>query len=267
MSNNIRDGGRAARPAANSKGLWLRLYTSILKPADKTQDISDRLFRRWVYALCTYKDNGAVMPGMKALARCFGCTEQQAQTTVNELVDAGLFDRNSDGTVTPHDWDEMQFESDSAASRMRNYRARKRAISSVTGDVTRYATSSVTVAASETETETETEEHPPTPSYFADHAEPENAAAPDLSEIARRMFDRHPKGRKVSVDRVGAALIARVNGAVNPLQVAEGYERRHAGWCKSEDWTKRSGQFCPWLEGWLNSDKSDAEPPEAQSWL
>lgn len=261
MSNHIRDGGRGARPAANSKGLWLRLYTSVLKPADKTQDISDRLFRRWVYALCTYKDNGGVMPGTKALARCFGCNEQQAQASLNELVEAGLFDRNSDGTVTPHDWDEMQFESDSAASRMRNYRARKRATVNVTGDVTRYVTSSVTVAASETETETETEYKSPI-SPFA-----ENVTAD--AEFDRIWNAYPPKGRarRIQCEQIFSTLIGKANGNAAQLveeilaPLAEGGK-----WANSKQWGKNEGQFIFGLADYLTQQRWREDPEQKGEW-
>lgn len=97
-------------------------------------------------------------------------------------------------------------------------------------------------------------------------AEPERVqsvrvAPADLSPIAKRIFDRHPLGKKTTPVATERALAQRVMDAVNPQAQAEILETRHAGWCASEQWQDAAGRYAPKLDRWLISPDSDAEPP------
>lgn len=83
----------------------------------------------------------------------------------------------------------------------------------------------------------------------------------DLSPIAKRIFDRHPLGKKTTPVATERALAQRVMDAVNPQAQAELLETRHAGWCASEQWQDAAGRYAPKLDRWLISPDSDAEPP------
>lgn len=105
------------------KEQWFRFYTSVLDPDDKTQDLPDRLYRQWTYFMCAYRKSGGVMPDTKALSRCLRVRETDVYKVLKQLEDAGLMDHVGD-SLAPHDWDEMQFESDTSTERVRAFRER-----------------------------------------------------------------------------------------------------------------------------------------------
>jgi hypothetical protein len=126
--------------ASMKTNIWLRIYTSILDPLDKSRKLSDRLFRQWIYILAAYKRNGAVMPDIRALAACLSVSVANAAKVLDALESAELLDRHEDG-LTPHDWDNLQFESDTSRVRMARHRERHKkrhsdGVSDVTSDVT-----------------------------------------------------------------------------------------------------------------------------------
>jgi hypothetical protein len=120
---------------------WLRFYTSIYEPDDKTQRLSDRLFRYWVLILCAFKRGGEVMPSVADLAWGLRVPPAKAQSILNDLVKAELLDVTDDG-LRPHNWDYRQCRSDVSAERQRRWRDRHKEPSynvtrDVTSDVTR----------------------------------------------------------------------------------------------------------------------------------
>ena len=234
----------ARRPKGEApKGLWLRLYTSVTAPTDKTRGLSDRAYRRWTYFLASYKAAGCVPVQLKTLALAFGCNQSAAKTSMDEIVIAGLAHLTPNG-YDPHDWDQMQYESDSSTERVRAFRERrKKQVGNVSGN--NFETCSEYIVQS---TEKET---PPTPSCEF-----------DLSEIARAIWARHPKGRKGSLQDAEHAIAQRLMGAVHPQAVANDIDRRHAGWCRSRQW--RDG-YAMGLSKWLISDGPGtcmSDPPD-----
>ena len=116
---------------------WFRMYTSILRPTDKTRALPDKLYRQWTYILALYKDSCAVMPDMGAIALALGVTPSAAEKVTLTLRQAGLLELH-DGALVPHDWDDLQFESDTSRERMRRYRERlKRLLCDVVSDARR----------------------------------------------------------------------------------------------------------------------------------
>lgn len=87
------------------------------------------------------------------------------------------------------------------------------------------------------------------------------ATAVDLSEIAARIFNRHPLGKKITLVSTERAVTQKVGDAVNPLREATLLDARHAGWCASSSWKDQAGRFTPKLDRWIISNESDAEPP------
>ena len=106
------------------KAAWYRLYTSVLDPFDKTRALSDRLYRQWTYVLAAYRKNEGTMPGLKVLATCLGLGPAATLAVLDDLRKASLLDCRGD-IWTPHDWDDLQFESDISTERVREYRRRR----------------------------------------------------------------------------------------------------------------------------------------------
>lgn len=122
---------RKARP-------WIRLYTD-LPSNPKVQRLPPPLFKFWVNCLCLYGKKG-FLPEVKDISWALNIRENQVSENIGQLTSCGLFDELEDG-VTPHDWDELQFESDTSRERQKAYRDRKlNRHHSVTRDVTRDVT-------------------------------------------------------------------------------------------------------------------------------
>lgn len=137
---------------------WLRLYDGILD-SPKIQMLSDRAFRMLVNLWCLAKRNGGTLPGdMASLAFSLRQSEGKVRDTLQALISAKLIDRTSDG-YEPHDWGEHQYDSDSAAERMRRYRERnKKQQASVTEpNEQRNALRNSDVPDTDSEADTETE--------------------------------------------------------------------------------------------------------------
>jgi len=83
----------------------------------------------------------------------------------------------------------------------------------------------------------------------------------DASEIAKRIWQRHPAHRRGTLQATERAFAQRLMGAVAPAAVAADVDRRHAGWCVSRQW--REGVITG-LTKWLTSDDPGCcltEPP------
>ena len=114
------------------RNLWFRMYASILDLEDKTQELSDKLFRAWVRLLALYTRNNAVMPSDSAVARCLKVSVPRLAEIFQSLKDSELI-QQVNGAWMPYNWDERQYESDSSTERVRLFRERHR---SVSGNVT-----------------------------------------------------------------------------------------------------------------------------------
>lgn len=112
------------------RALWLRLYTSVLDPEDKTQNLTDRQFRFWILLCVAYKRNKCRMPDDRSLARLLQISTGKVRSIFESMP--SLFDVDGE-SFKPHDWDEHQYASDASADRVRRYRERHR---NVTSDVT-----------------------------------------------------------------------------------------------------------------------------------
>jgi hypothetical protein len=94
-----------------------------------------------------------------------------------------------------------------------------------------------------------------------------------VKDVAKRMNDLHPPLRKCGGQRVRQllkGLIRRNNIKTNQIAFYLGeIERRHRGWCASDQWTHDGGQFAPYLDVWLNYAKERylIEPPSAENGL
>lgn len=110
---------------------WFRFYDDALNDP-KVQRLPAELFRGWINLLCIASKHGGEIPSdPQALAFLLHTTEQKASSLVASLISAQLLDL--DEQLRPHNWDDRQYASDSAAERMRRHRQRKR---DVTSDVT-----------------------------------------------------------------------------------------------------------------------------------
>jgi hypothetical protein len=101
---------------------WFRFHVRTLE-SPKVQMLSPEHFKTWVNLLCLTRMSGGVLPKLRDIAFKLRMQERDAMKHVAALTEAGLLDETERGLM-PHDWDEMQYESDTSASRMRRYRER-----------------------------------------------------------------------------------------------------------------------------------------------
>lgn len=109
---------------ARDRQPWLRLYVDILDNP-KAQRLRGDTFKGWINLLALTKRNGGVLPGVGDIAFALRTTEAKATRLIDELIVAGLVDETEESGAQPHDWDELQFESDSSTERVRKHREGK----------------------------------------------------------------------------------------------------------------------------------------------
>lgn len=109
---------------------WFRFYNASINNY-KVQSLSGDLFKIWVNILCATSQCD-VTPNVTALSFMLRIPENDCQNAINELIKVGLLHFDN-GVLIPHQWDEMQYKSDTSAERTRKWRDRNK---SITSDVT-----------------------------------------------------------------------------------------------------------------------------------
>lgn len=118
-------------------------------------------------------------------------------------------------------------------------------------------------ARAESESESESERNPNPkpvlPSQKQKLKSPE-LLDPNLTEFepgywTERMYDRHPK----------KADLILVSEAVKKLwekspELVRAVDKTHERWCKTDDWTKENGKYCPKLAKWIDDRGYTQEP-------
>jgi hypothetical protein len=106
---------------------WFRFYDSALDDP-KVQSLPADLFKTWVNLLCIASKNEGDLShsDLPFLLRMdTGKTDKQ----VRALADRGLLDP-TEGGYEPHNWNDRQYKSDVSTDRVKQFRKRKRNVSS-----------------------------------------------------------------------------------------------------------------------------------------
>lgn len=117
---------------------WFRFYNDVINDA-KVQLLPKALRWAWVEMLCLASKNDGFLPPVEQIAFNVRASVNDAQSDLDALILAGLIDIMPDGRLTPHNWSERQFVSDTSRERTRNYRERmkkRRCDDAVTSHVT-----------------------------------------------------------------------------------------------------------------------------------
>ena len=175
---------------------------------------------------------------------------------IDALVAAGWLDRHPTARLVVHDWGDHA----DRATLQRLARVGKIPIQQI------HKVTEKVCAQSETKKNTlcSEETHLPVPEPEPE-PEPEPHFDTDLSDIAFAIWQRHPKHRRGTLQECERSLVGVVATAVDPAALAASIDRRHAGWCASEEWTERGGKFCPGLSRWFSDGGCMREPPELES--
>jgi len=144
---------------------WFRFYDEVLDDP-KCQRLTPVMFRHWVNILCiaNRSNQRGTLPAVEHIAFSLRLSEAKTTAVLNDLVTAGLLDRNGNETFSPHGWSSRQRVSDDVAQRVSKHRERNESEpllkqkSNVT-DTLPHARATE----AETETEAEREETPKPP--------------------------------------------------------------------------------------------------------
>lgn len=112
---------------------WFRFYAEVLHDP-KVQKLPPQLFKDWVNVLCLAAQNeGSIPANMDDMAFSMRLSRERVSRIIADLQRYGLIDV-TENHISPHNWEERQFKSDSSADRMRKLRERKKSSRAVTGD-------------------------------------------------------------------------------------------------------------------------------------
>ena len=99
---------------------WLRFYVRTLDNP-KAQRLPGSTFKGWVNLLCLAKEYDGALPSVEDISFRLRLSKQKVEALLNTLRFNGLVDGDR-----MHDWDEMQYPSDSSTERVKQHRERAR---------------------------------------------------------------------------------------------------------------------------------------------
>ena len=97
---------------------WFRFYVRTLNNP-KVQRLSSGDFKGWVNLLCLAKEYDGALPSVEDVEFRLRLSKRKVETLLKSLRSNGLVDGDR-----MHDWDEMQYPSDSSTKRVRQHRER-----------------------------------------------------------------------------------------------------------------------------------------------
>lgn len=248
---------------------WFRFYEGVVDDP-KVQRLPAPLFKFWVNTLCLASANGGEMPSLADMSFKLRMSEKQVVDSLQKLVDAGLVDE-LDGVSTPHNWSGRQYESDSAAERMRRHRAKKK--ENALRDALRNSDVPDTEQIqSRTETETESVEVaqalPPTGELDLGQADvpkksekPPKHELPDIPETLSRAT-RWDAGRAVPVDWIADGQATRREHGLPEINLDLEAAKFAAHWASKPG---KDGRKLDWRLTWLNWARSARGVPIANA--
>ena len=194
---------------------WLRFYVRTLNNP-KVQRLASGDFKGWVNLLCLAKEYDGDLPSVEDVAFRLRLSKRKVETLLKSLRSKGLVDGDR-----MHDWDEMQYHSDSSTERVKRHRERaKEPPCNVSSNVPVTVQRRVEENRGETDTETETEQPPKPP-------QPPARKLADVPDGFAHWYDAYPrKVGKIAAVRAWKKIrpskeLAGVMGAAIRNQVAQ----------------------------------------------
>lgn len=108
-------------------GRWWRAYSRARHDA-KLLKLTDRQFRWWFNLVCVASENGGTLPPHADLSAEFRVSGKTTTEMLDALIAAGLFEHTDEG-IRPHNWNTLQYVSDSSSNRVKQFRERRRNVS------------------------------------------------------------------------------------------------------------------------------------------
>lgn len=106
---------------------WWRAYDEAVDDP-KLIGLSDEQHRFWFNILCVCSAFGGSLPDVRTISIKLRMQPRKVVRLLNDLREAGLLDE-SNGLITPHNWQSRQYKSDSSVTRVKRYRERRRSVS------------------------------------------------------------------------------------------------------------------------------------------
>ena len=136
---------------------WFRFYDSVLDDP-KVQRLADHIFRGWVNVLCLASKHGGSLPSIADIAFALRIPDDQADSLIQALIDAGLLEDDGDSLVV-HNWSERQFLDRTNAQRQKRFREKVKAktVTEKDRNAVTNGKRNVTVTPQDTDTDTDTD--------------------------------------------------------------------------------------------------------------
>ena len=103
---------------------WFRFYNTTVDNA-KAQRLDGDTFKSWVNLLCLASQCGGKLPCVQDIAFKLRKSETEIETLLVTFQERSLFVWDGENW-TPHDWNDLQFKSDSSTERVKRYRERSK---------------------------------------------------------------------------------------------------------------------------------------------
>jgi hypothetical protein len=237
---------------------WFRFYVSALNNV-KVQTLPDSLFRIWVNILCVASGRDGILPDEKALAFELRISVPEALSACSALVDAKLLDRSKGGKLSPHDWNSLQYKSDSSTERSRKHRLQRcKNVPATPPDQIQSRTDTEQRERARAETATPPRALMPRKPDF--DAFEETDRGPEVSRLASDLMEAHPvKGRLVAAEQALAAVLfieSDFDGTIAKFRA------HHAAWQPEFMLRIANRRHVPSLDRWV-LDGDWRHPPNA----
>jgi len=106
---------------------WFRIHNTIVDNP-KIQRLPDRLVRPWLNLVALANANGGVLPSIEDVSFRMRQAVTKCETLIETFLELRLFDKTPEG-ISPHDWNDWQYQSDVSTERVQQFRKRQRNVS------------------------------------------------------------------------------------------------------------------------------------------
>ena len=227
---------------------WFRFYVRTLNNP-KAQRLASGDFKGWVNLLCLAKEYDGDLPPVEDVAFRLRLSKRKVEALLKSLRSNGLVDGDR-----MHDWDEMQYPSDSSTARVKRHRERKEHPMDVPSNVPCAVSSNVSVTVQrrveERRVETETEKPPKPPAH----------KLADVPEGFSHWYDAYPRkrGKHAAIKAWKKIKPSKTAAALMTTAIRNQVDQHHFQNGRGED-------YIPNPATWLNQGRWEDElapPPE-----
>lgn len=231
---------------------WFRFYCEAVNDP-KLAKLSHKSFRYWVLLLCVSAEHSGKIPEVSDLTFLLRLSQVEVQSVLAELLSVGLIDQSGQD-LTIHNWEGRQYASDVSTERVKRCREKKRNATETFHET--FHSGSMKRPQIQIQIQNTDTEIPPNPLL------PEGRDNSDvLREIVDRIKNRHP--RKEGITLGAQWLLSEASSTPDPVHFLRGVDERHEARCKSSDWRKDGGKYCPQLARWIQ-DKKHLDPVNSE---